>query len=208
MEGVQCGFLTVPEDHNKPMGKSIEIAFAIFKTKSKKENSIPVIIFGGGHGGRSLASPARWINHESRSVGDLIIVELRGIGLSSPLPDISETFIDIMAADASSEEEKSITLKAMKDLVAEIKSKGIDLSKYNSTQNAKDIGSLMSALDYEEYNLYGTSYGTKLGIVTMKYFSPKIHAAILDGPAILDNTALESRFPDLVRALNKLYEQC
>lgn len=203
-----CGFLSVPEDHDKPMAKNIRIAFAIFKTKNTDENAVPVIILTGGPGGRSLASPARWINHESRNVGDLIVVEQRGIGLSSPLPDISETFIDIIAADASSEEEKQITLKAMQDKVAEIKAQGIDLSKYNSTQNAKDIGALMEALPYEKYNLYGTSYGTKLGIMTMKYFYPKIHASILDGPAILNNTALESRFPDLVRAFNKLYAQC
>ena len=205
---VQCGFLSVPEDHNKPMGKTINIAFAVLKSKNSNDEMIPVIILTGGPGGRSLYSPDRWVDHESRMVGDLIVVEQRGIGLSSPLPDISETFINIIAADASSEEEKKITLKAMSDKVAEIKSKGIDLSKYNTTQNAKDIGKLMEALPYDRYNLYGTSYGTKLGIMTMKYFSSKIHAAILDGPAILNNTALESRFPDLIRAFNKLYEQC
>ena len=205
---IQCGFLTVPEDHDKPMGKSISIAFAIFKSKNQRKESIPVIILTGGPGGRSLAAPGRWVNHESWIVGDLIVVEQRGIGLSSPLPDISQTFIDIIAADASSEEEKEITLKAMNDKVEEIKSQGIDLSKYNSTQNAKDIGALMDALPYSKYNLYGTSYGTKLGILTMKYASAKVNAAILDGPAILNNTALESRFPDLVRAFNKLYERC
>lgn len=207
-DDVQCGFLTVPEDHSKPMGKSIQIAFAIFKTTNKNDETVPVVILTGGPGGRSLYSPKRWIDHESRAIGDLIVVEQRGIGLSSPLPDISETFIDIIAADASSEEEKRITQKAMSDKVAEIQALGIDLSKYNTTQNAKDIGMLMDALPYDNYNLYGTSYGTKLGIMTMKYFSSKIHAAILDGPAILNNTALESRFPDLIRAFNKLYEQC
>lgn len=208
VKDAKCGFLSVPEDHNKPMGKSIQIAFAIFKSKNKSENSVPVIVLTGGPGGRSLASPSRWLNHEARAVGDLIVVEQRGIGLSSPLPDISETFIDIMAMDASSEQEKQIMMKAMKDKVAEIAAQGIDLSKYNSTQNAKDIGALMDALPYEKYNLYGTSYGTKLGIMTMKYFSSKVKAAILDGPAILNNTALESRFSDLIRAFNNLYEQC
>lgn len=205
---IKCGFLTVPEDHSKPMGKSIKIAFAIFKSKNKSADAIPVIFLTGGPGGRSLTSPDRWRDHEARQVGDLIVVEQRGIGLSSPLPDISETFIDIIAADASSEEEKEITLKAMKDKVAEIKALGINLSKYNSTQNAKDLGDLMNALPYEKYNLYGTYYGTKLGIMTMKYFASKIHAAVLDKPTILNNTALEARFPHLVRAFNQLYEQC
>lgn len=207
-EDVQCGFLTVPEDHSKPMGKSIKIAFAIFKSKNSDKETIPVIYLPAGPGGRTLDSPNRWEDHEARQVGDLIVVEQRGIGLSSPLPDISETFINIIAADASSEEEKEITLKAMQDKVAEIKGLGINLSKYNSTQNAKDLGTLMEALPYDKYNLYGTYYGTKLGIMTMKYFTSKIHAAILDKPTILNNTALEARFPHLIRAFNRLYEQC
>ena len=205
---IKCGFLTVPEDHSKPMGKTIKIAFAIFKSKNKNVDAIPVIYLTEGPGSRSLSSPDRWKDHLLRQVGDLIVVEQRGIGLSSLLPDISETFINIIAADASSEEEKEITLKAMKDKVAEIKALGINLSKYNSTQYAKDLGDLMNALPYEKYNLYGTYYGTKLGITTMKYFSSKIHAAILDQPIILDNTALEARFPHLVRAFNQLYEEC
>jgi hypothetical protein len=101
-KGVQCGFLTVPEDHSKPMGKSIKIAFAIFKSKNKSPDAIPVIYLPAGPGGRTLDSPDRWKDHEGRLVGDLIVVEQRGIGLSSPLPDISETFINIIAADASS----------------------------------------------------------------------------------------------------------
>ncbi len=205
---IKCGFITVPEDHDKPMGKTIQIAFAIFNSKCKSDNPVPVVILTRGPGGRALASPDRWINHESRQVGDVIVVEQRGIGLSSPLPDISETFINIIAADASSEEEKAITLNAMQEKVAEIKALGINLSKYNSTQNAKDIGALMNALPYEKYNLYGTYYGTKLGIMTMKYFPSKIGAAILDGPTILNNTALEARFPHLIRAFNQLYEDC
>lgn len=205
---IKCGFISVPEDHDKPMGKAIQIAFAIFKSKCKSDTPVPVIILTRGPGGRALASPERWTNHEARQVGDVIVVEQRGIGLSSPLPDISETFINIIAADASSEEEKTITLNAMKEKVAEIKAMGINLSKYNSTQNAKDIGDLMNALPYKKYNLYGTYYGTKLGIMTMKYFPSKIGAAILDGPTILNNTALEARFPVLIRAFNQLYEDC
>ncbi|MEQ8424943.1 MAG: alpha/beta fold hydrolase, partial [Cyclobacteriaceae bacterium] len=181
---VKCGFLIVPEDHDKPMGQTIKIAFAIFKSQNQTKSEIPVIMLIGGPGGVALSSPDRWTNHESRMVGDLIVVEQRGIGRSSPLPDISETFINIIAADASSEEEKEITLKAMKDKVEEIRGMGIDLTKYNTTQNAKDVGELMRQLNYEKYDLYGMSYGTKLGIMTMKYFGSKINAAILEGPAI------------------------
>lgn len=205
---VKCGYLTVPEDHSNATGKSIRIAFAIFKSKSVNPESVPVIILTGGPGVRSLTSLDRWTNHESRAVGDLIVVEQRGIGLSSALPDLSDKLTDILASNTSSEEEIEMTKKIIQEHLTKVAAEGIDLSKYNTTQNAKDIGMLMDALGYPRYNLLGTSYGTKLGMMVMKYFSPKIKACILDGPAVLNNTALESRFPDLKRAFNKLYERC
>jgi len=208
MGEVKCGYLSVPEDHNYAEGKSIRIAFAVFKSKNVDPEAVPVIILTGGPGVRSLTSLDRWKNHESRAVGDLIVVEQRGIGLSSALPDLTEKLIDILALDASSKEEVEMTKDVIREHLIRVAAEGIDLSKYNTTQNAKDIGMLMDALGFQRYNLLGTSYGTKLGMMVMKYYSPKIKACILDGPAVLNNTALESRFPDLIRAFNKLYEKC
>lgn len=207
-DDIKCGYLTVPEDHTNPDRKKIKIAFAIFKSQNPDPEAIPVIILTGGPGGRSLDSPSKWLSHEARQIGDVIVVEQRGIGLSSGLPDLTENFVDIIAADATSEEEMEITKKTMLIKMEEIKAKGIDPSKYNSTQNAKDILSLMNALEYNSYNLYGTAYGTKLSIMVMKYAASKIHASVLVGPASLNKTALESRFQDLLRAINILYTKC
>ena len=208
MDDIQCGYVVVPEDHDTPSGKKIKVAFAIFESQSEDGEGHPTLILTGGPGGRALNGPGRGINHHSRKVGDVIIVEQRGIGLSNALPNIAPEIGEILAMDIDSEKEIELSKQAMTKKVAEIKALGIDPSKYNSTQNAKDFGVLMDGLGYKKYNLYGTSYGTKLGMMIMKYFSPKINAAILDGPATLKNTALESRFPDLRSSLNLLFERC
>ena len=57
---------------------------------------------------------------------------------------------------------------------------GIDLSAYNSLQNAADIQSLRLALGYEQINLYGVSYGTLLALHTLRFYPQGLRSVILD----------------------------
>lgn len=207
-DDVRCGFITVPEDHNAPNGRQIKVAFAIFDSQGGDPSAPPTMALTGGPGGRSLSFPNRWTNHESRQVGDLIVVEQRGIGLSSGLPDINEDIVNIVASNSNMEQERALHREMLARKSKEISATGVNLAKYNSTENAKDFGMLMEALPYSSYNLYGTSYGTKLGMTIMKYFPEKIHASILDGPAALNNRALERRFPDVKRSIDLFFERC
>jgi len=42
-EGVQCGYVVVPEDHSAPKGKKIKIAFAITKVTLSVMGILPFI---------------------------------------------------------------------------------------------------------------------------------------------------------------------
>ena len=58
---------------------------------------------------------------------------------------------------------------------------GIDLSAYNSVQNAADVDLIRQALGYDEYNYYGVSYGTFLGFHLLRDQPEHLRSAILDG---------------------------
>ncbi|MDX1407464.1 MAG: hypothetical protein R3330_05005, partial [Saprospiraceae bacterium] len=145
-DGVTCHYLTVPEDHDNPDGTSIRIAFAIFRGTGQNTGNIPTVILTGGPGGRALGGIDWWFDDDLRALGDLIVVEQRGIGLSSPLPDVGQRTFEILAADLTSEEEKAQTRALMQENAREIKAAGIDVTKYNSSQNARDFGVLMHTL--------------------------------------------------------------
>ena len=208
VDSVRCGFLEVPEDHFQDDSPRIKVAFAIFEARNSNPEVPPVIMLTGGPGGRSLNWPGRWENHSLRADRDIIVIEQRGIGLSSPLVRSGEAFMDILAADLNSTEEKVATRNLMKRISKEIKESGQDPAKYNTIQNAHDLGLLMQALDYPKYCLSGSSYGTKYGMYTMKYFPEYIHASILNAPATLSGNALENRIPDYLRSLNLLFAEC
>ena len=65
----------------------------------------------------------------------------------------------------------------------ELTAKGVPLAAYNTTQNALDLPVIMSALGYRDYNIYGISYGTKLGLEVMRVAPQNVRSVILDGVA-------------------------
>ena len=57
---------------------------------------------------------------------------------------------------------------------------GVDLTKYNTPENAADIEDLRLALGYEQLNLVGGSYGTRLALEAMRFRPATIRSAVLD----------------------------
>ena len=70
---------------------------------------------------------------------------------------------------------------AAADCAREITAAGVDLRQYNSIASANDTVALMEALGYEEFNLYGISYGTRLALVIMRdHPESGIRSVVLD----------------------------
>jgi pimeloyl-ACP methyl ester carboxylesterase len=58
--------------------------------------------------------------------------------------------------------------------------KGIDLSQYNTINDAADIADLRIALHLQSMDLYGVSYGTRVAEAVMRYFPTGIRSVVLD----------------------------
>ena len=46
--------------------------------------------------------------------------------------------------------------------------RGFDVSQYNSAANALDLQDIRRALRYEQWNVYGHSYGSRVALVAMR----------------------------------------
>ena len=87
------------------------------------------------------------------------------------------------------------------DCLKEVEAAGIDIAKYNTIENAKDVRTITRALGYETYNLYGISYGTKLALETMRVAPEGIRSVVIDGVAppwvhLYETLALKMSEPD------------
>lgn len=85
---------------------------------------------------------------------------------------------------------------------------GIDLGSFNSFENAKDVGLLMKHFGYEKYNLFGTSYGTRLARLVMEMYPEMVNSAMLDSPSPLKGDFLLSRLNGYTKALQRVIDNC
>jgi len=144
-KSVRCGWLSVPEDWSQPQGSTIRLAVAIFKTSSPHPAPDPVLILGGGPGQALLQTvgPIRLLNR------DLILLDQRGAGYSQP---------SLRCLD--NETPQACHSRLVKS--------GINLNAFTTLQNAADVHALIRALGYQQVNLDGISYGTRLALTFMR----------------------------------------
>jgi len=208
--GLKCGYLEVPENHDKPDGKKIKIAYAVIKTTSATPAMDPMIFFSGGPGGSSLG--AGFIGFMKTSpIGkkrDIILFDQRGINNSSALPDIGKGVFDAMAADTDIAGEGKLIAKTLDEYKKKAESGNIDLENYNTNQNARDVGALMDTLGYKKYNLFGVSYGTRLARTIQDLFPDKIRTVTLDSPNLMTDDFLIDRMRSYSAAADKVIKFC
>jgi pimeloyl-ACP methyl ester carboxylesterase len=85
---------------------------------------------------------------------------------------------------------------------------GIDLTAYTSAANAADVDDLRQALGYSEWNLYGSSYGTRLALTIMRDNPDGVRSVVLDSvyPPQVDLTTTQA--VSFERSLDLLFESC
>ncbi len=191
---IECGWLIVPEDRNDPDGATIYVAVAIIYSQSDDPEPDPVIYLEGGPGGSALAAVDAWAESALLTNRDLILVDQRGTGYSEPSLNCPEVDED---SDSPTE-----------DCYNRLLDEGVNLSAYNSRENAADIADLIAVLDYDEANLYGISYGTRLALTIMRDRPERIRSVIIDGvyPPHVQGYEEQALWAD--RAYQILFDDC
>ncbi len=194
-----CGYITVPENRSKSASKTIQLFFIIAKSYSNNPEPDPVVFLSGGPGyGRSatLAYKKTWKEFfPFRMNRDVIFIDQRGTGLSKPrldcdIPDLK------YSTNVPSKNKARINegIKKCRDVLVK---KNIDLSAYNTIENAKDIIDVINALNYKKWNMMGVSYGSGLALAIMKERPSGLRSAIIDAVMPLHTDEW-----DLDRAIN------
>ena len=186
-----CGTVQVPEDNAKPDGKKITLKFSILKSWSQYPEPDPVVYLQGGPGGSAIDQIPLLANtfDAFRKTRDVVFWDQRSAGLSGQ----SVKCFNALAANAAIIAKKQYTTtdisgankdsNTISDCLREVEAAGIDIAKYNTFENAKDVRTITRALGYQTYNLYGISYGTKLALETMRVAPEGIRSVVIDGVA-------------------------
>ncbi|MEJ2759842.1 MAG: alpha/beta fold hydrolase, partial [Anaerolineales bacterium] len=90
----------------------------------------------------------------------------------------------------------------------QILAQGVDISQYITAVIAEDIEALRLALDIDQWNLYGTSYSTRLMQDLMANHPDGIRSAILQSVSPLHDTRYEHDPEHSARALAVMFSDC
>lgn len=195
IDGVTCGYLVVPEDRSDPNSPEIYLAVAIISARNGNPLPDPVIYLEGGPGGGALFAVEDFMTLPLAENRDLILFDQRGNGFSEPSLNCYEM-------------EENESDDPSTDCYNRLLDEGINLSAYNSMENAADVADLRVALGYDEVNLYGISYGTRLALSVMRDHPEGIRSVVIDSvyPPEVNSTTTGPQ--DTVRAFHYLFDAC
>jgi pimeloyl-ACP methyl ester carboxylesterase len=213
-ERIDCGTLFVAESRDRDESRTLRLAVAILRSRAADPSPDPVVFLQGGPGGalvrfaEGVASSALF--GAIREQRDLVLWDQRGTGFSDPsfCPDLGMDLtagtLMAMPPDERVERERRLLAGCRERVLAE----GLDFSAYNSLASAHDLEDLRTALEYDRWNLFGGSYGTRLALIAARDHPAGIRSMVLDAVSPTDIGGDDSREDDLLRSLELVFRQC
>jgi len=211
---MECGTLEVPADRDDPDGGEIELAFGIVRSDAPDLAGDPLVYLSGGPGQSTLelASQGFAQLYEPLTANrDLVLLDQRGTGLSEPslaCDEYTDWALDSLGSDLPDEELEAQALDALEECRQRLVDDGVDFADYNSAASAADLEDLRVALEYDEWNLYGISYGTRLAQQAMRDHPDGIRSVVLDSAYPADADLYEEMPGNAERAMEALFATC
>ncbi len=221
-EQVDCYRVLVPLDRKNPDAGTVDLAVAVLRATTGRPNDDPVMYLEGGPGAPVFADgyPAYeeysdywwWMSAPFRRTRDFILFDQRGIGLSRPSLDcvefheLHDALPILMAWDYPLERREVRAAEQCYERLA--LEEGIDLNQFDTRASADDVADIVRVLGYEEVNLWGISYGSRLALEVMRRHPGIVRASVIDGvyPGLIDE---EIGFASSVAgAFSNLFEDC
>src|SRR5215211_4884507 len=212
--GVDCGYVIVPEDRKGDPTDTIRIAVAIYHSTSTDPKPEPILYLQGGPGDEAI----RWSLQVYASViapllseRDFIVFDPRGAGRSEPVLDCDEfgkTYLQDLQGKIPADQKVSYYQGALLSCKNNLVKQGVNLSAYTSVNMAADAKDVLVALGYQQANLYGISYGTRVAQFVMRDHPESVRSAILDSVVPVEIQLLNQGSTKREDILPVLFEDC
>lgn len=197
----RCASLDRPQDPTRADGGTIAIHFAIVDARGAALRP-PLYFFAGGPGQGASSAFGPVLAHldalaEDR---DLVLVDQRGTGRSSPLrcePAPNSTIADRLARAVDRAE-----------LEACLAGYDVDPRNFTTAIATDDLEAIRAALEHSQIDLIGASYGARAAMVYARAHPDRVRHMVLDGVPPVDMALPSSFARDADVALADLLDDC
>jgi pimeloyl-ACP methyl ester carboxylesterase len=197
----RCGVLAVPEDPEAPAGRKVDLFVAVVPALNRRASAAPLFLLAGGPGQAASDLYASYAGAFARANRnhDIVLVDQRGTGRSGPLvcsypDDWNDT------QDAIPEMRRATA--------ACLARYGERVRFYTTSVAVGDLDRVRVALGYPSIDLYGSSYGTRVGELYMRHHPKETHAVVLDGVTYPEQVIGPDTPLDGERALDLIVARC
>lgn len=210
-----CAWVTVPIDYADPDGGTTRIRVKMHQGDGATRS---LFVNPGGPGGSAIDFADVLFNRFSSDVldtYDVVGVDPRGVGLSTPLKCLSDAAFDKSSA-GDPDPDDAAEVRELRDGVAALgtacrKNSG-DLAAHVSTvEVARDMDVVRALVGRKKLDWFGASYGTQLGATYADLFPDQVGRMVLDGAVDPSLDEVESGFAQATgfqRALEAYVEDC
>ncbi|SIS05037.1 TAP-like protein [Mucilaginibacter lappiensis] len=211
MKGINAewGHLTVPENWKNNNGNKVVLAVTILKSANKHAKD-GIVFLAGGPGGNAVKSIKKWLNNPVHQSHDIILVDMRGSGFSTPqlCPDLGKSFMEVLGDDDTRQKDIKARVAVANGCKIDLLKRHIDINAYNSTSMAYDLHALKAALGYDKWGVYGVSYGTRIAFEYVKQFPEDVKELVMDSPVTPFAGLYDHNTSNFIRSLNILFKKC
>jgi len=208
------GYMKVPEFHNKPNGKVIELAVAVFKCQADSTTHEPLLLVTGGPG---MSDIDAFVLDLTGDLGklfldnrDIVVIELRGLKYSKPnllCPEIEDLQMSLIDKNFTVDQTIDLYMDTLKATYDRFEAEGVNLSAYNDYEIAKDIVFVMGQLGHDRFSVFGSSFGTLVSQHLLLNHSEHIVSVTMN--AVVDiNKAFPRMHTNTNNALDAIFEKC
>jgi pimeloyl-ACP methyl ester carboxylesterase len=202
----QCTTLAVPENHEDPEGRKIDLAIALAAAEGEAAPDPVVMIAGGpGQSAREAYPLVAGAFADVNRTRHVLLVDARGTGGSHPLKcEDAEGRSAVMDDPGASMEAARAFAQRCRDALA----KDSDLRYYGTGDHIRDLDLVREALGVTQLNLYGGSYGTRVAQQYAKRYPQHTRTVTLD--SLVPNSLVlgQEHARNLDAALQSQFARC
>ncbi|MFB6557318.1 alpha/beta fold hydrolase [Streptomyces sp. NPDC056400] len=208
----RCGYLEVPENRSRPGGRTIKLAAAVIPAAEPATPAQdPVVFMAGGPGGDTFDDIPFLVESGLNKGRELIVMAQRGNLYDQPnlaCPEIDRFNARAVGLGYDAKQAERLMLKAVKECRDRLTADGVDLSAYNTTENAADFADLREALHVPRWNVYGYSYGSDLALTYLRLHPEGIRAVAIDSVTPPQSATLPWGWSSAAEGIDHVFAAC
>ena len=214
---VSCGWLhTAPPQTGAP--SAFRLPVVIMRHAGLGHQPDPLVYLAGGPGSAAWLDKdgvenhwLAWFEQKYAMKRDLILFDQRGTGMSEPALGC-QAYRDLSASVLSNPgtptDNARRYLEVSQQCQEQLTQAKQPLNELGTHLSAQDVNDLLTLLDYQQSNLLGVSYGTRLALEIQRRFPERVRSLTLDSLYPLGEHLLRD-WPELLNnSLQRLFQYC